>query len=375
MNIAVNTRFLLKDYLEGYGNFIAESFKRMVLAHPEHQFFFLFDRPFDPSFVFAGNVHPIVVGPEARHPLLWKYWYDFKVPAVLKKIGADVFVSPDSFCSLRTKVPQLLVIHDLAFIHHPAFISKSHLRFYKKNTGKFIAKAKRVVTVSTFSKEDIIQHYPVAENKTHVVYNGVKHIFKPLDLEQRNIIKHRYTEDKEYFIYTGAIHPRKNLFHLLKAFSIFKKRLQSNMKLLLVGRLAWGYDSFLQSLETYKYRDDVKLLHYLPDEELAQLVGAAYAMVYPSYFEGFGLPMLEAMRCQVPVICSRVSAMPEIAGQAGLYFNPDSYEELAERMMLLYKDETLHSVLVQHGIRQSRQFSWEATAEQLWKEILATAEV
>jgi glycosyltransferase involved in cell wall biosynthesis len=315
-----------------------------------------------------------VLGPQARHPLLWKWWYDVKIPSTLKKIKADVFVSADSFCSLHTKVPQLLVIHDLAFLHHPSFIKKSHLGYYKRNTPKFLQKAERIVTVSAFSKKDILDHYPVDAGKVTVIHNGVKEIFKPVGYDQRNLLKHEYAGGREYFIYAGSIHPRKNLFQLLKAFSVFKKRLQSNMKLLIAGRLAWEYDSFVASLDSYKYKEDVKLLNYLPDEELSQVMAAAYALVYPSYFEGFGLPVVEAMRCHVPVICSRTSALPEVAGEAALFFNPGNFEELADRMMLMYKDENLRAALIQRGIEQAEQFNWDRTAQQLWNEIIATAE-
>src|SRR3954471_17881625 len=116
MKIAVNTRFLLDQYLEGYGYFLKEVLQRMVIAHPEHEFIFIFDRPFDQQFIFSKNVTGVVAGPPARHPLLWKYWYDVRVPAILKTYKADVFLSCDGFCSLRTNVPQVLVIHDLAFL-------------------------------------------------------------------------------------------------------------------------------------------------------------------------------------------------------------------------------------------------------------------
>jgi hypothetical protein len=117
MRIVVNTRFLLKDYLEGYGYFIQETFKRIVRMHPEHEFIFFFDRPYASEFIFASNVTPVIIGPPARHPLLWKIWYDIKIPAALKKYKADVFVSADGFISLHTKVPQCLVLHDLSFFY------------------------------------------------------------------------------------------------------------------------------------------------------------------------------------------------------------------------------------------------------------------
>lgn len=372
MRIAVNTRFLLKDYLEGYGYFLQEIFSRITKNHPEHEFIFLFDRPFDEKFVFEKNVTPVAVSPAARHPLLWKYWYDFKIPAILKKYKADVFFSPDGFCSLRTTVPQCLVIHDLAFLHFPEGITKTQLGFYKRNTPDYIRKAKQLITVSAFSKEDIIQHYPAATGKIRVIHNGIRSSFRPLSFEEREAVKQKYTDGKEYFICTGSVHPRKNGMNLLKAFSLFKKRQQSSMKLVLAGRLAWKYESFTEKLKSYKYRDDVILTGYLPEEELAALTASAYAMVYPSFYEGFGLPVAEAMQSGVAVITSASSAMQEIAGNAALYADPADHTAIADQMKRIYKDEPLRSELVRKGLEQAKQYNWEVAADQCWKAIEET---
>jgi len=370
MNIAVNTRFLLKDYLEGYGYFIYETFKRITAAQPEHEFIFIFDRPYDERFVFGPNVKAVVTGPPARQPLLWKLWYDIKVPVLLRKYKADVFVSCDGFCSLGTKVPQCLVLHDLAFLHYPSFIPKSHLLYYKRYTPKMLPKAKVIATVSAFSKKDIISQYGIAADKINIVYSAAKEIFQPLTNEEKQATRTKYTGGKEYFVYTGAIHPRKNLVNLLKAFSLFKKRQQSSMKLVLAGRLAWKYDSFVKNLKTYKYRDDVVMTGYVNEEEIRKLVGAAYAMVYPSLFEGFGVPVLEAMQCDVPVITSLNSSMQEIANEAALYADPESPADIAEKMMLLYKDEKLRGQLIEKGRVTGKQYSWDLSAERLWMSIV-----
>ncbi|HKB45261.1 MAG TPA: glycosyltransferase family 1 protein [Chitinophagaceae bacterium] len=370
MKIAVNTRFLLTDYLEGYGYFIYETFKRITKKHPEHEFIFIFDRPFDKRFLFSSNVKAVVTCPPARHPLLWKLWYDVKVPAVLRKFKADVFVSCDGFCSLTTKVPQCLVEHDLAFLHYPSFIKKSHLLFYKRYTAKFLNKAKSVATVSEFSKQDIISHYKIPADKIDIVYNAAKEIFHPLSHEGKQITKERYTEGKEYFVYAGAIHPRKNLINLLKAFSGFKKRQQTNMKLVLAGRLAWKYESFVESLKTYKYRNDVVMTGYLNEEELVKIIGSAYALVYPSFFEGFGVPVLEAMRCNIPVITSANSSMQEIAKDAALFADTSNYNDIADKMIKIYKDENLRNELIQKGKYIVQLYSWDKTAELLWQAIL-----
>ena len=372
MRLAVNTRFLLKNYLEGYGYFIYEVFSRIARNYPEHEFYFLFDRPFDRSFIRSGNIIPMVVGPPARHPLLWKLWYDFRVPSILKKINADVFVSCDGFCSLNTKVPQCLILHDLAFLHYPSFINKSHLLFHRRYMPKFLQKANTIATVSEFSKQDIISNYDVNENKIDVVYSGVKSIFQPLSFEQRAAVKEKYTDGKEYLFYSGSIHPRKNLINLLKAFSVFKKRLQTNTKLIIAGRLAWKYESFTRDLASYKFRDDVILTGYINEDDMAALTASAYAMVYPSLHEGFGVPVLEAMQSGVPVITSKNSAMQEIAGDAAIYADPHSHQGIAEKIMLLYKNETLRNDYIKKGLEQAKLYSWDKTAELLWQTILRT---
>lgn len=370
MKIAVNTRFLLETGLEGYGYFTREVFSRIVRRHPEHEFYFLFDRPYVPDYLFAPNVHPVVVSPPARHPLLWKYWYDVKVPLALRRLGADLFVSPDGFCSLTTRVPQCLVVHDLGFLHHPATYRKSHAAYYRRSLPRFVQKAASIATVSEFTKGDIVNQYRVAPDKIGVVHSAAKDIFRPLAFEEKQQVKEQYTAGKEYFIYTGAIHPRKNLVHLLKAFSLFKKRQRVAWKLVLAGRLAWKNDEFLTLLKTYKYRDDVVLTGYLPEEELVGLIGGAYALVYPSLFEGFGVPVLEAMQCGVPPLTSKDTSMEEIGGEAALYFDPTDPADMADKMMYIYKDEALRARLVEKGGEVAAQYSWDRTAELVWEAMM-----
>jgi len=237
-----------------------------------------------------------------------------------------------------------------------------------------LEKAKSVATVSGFSKKDLLAHYKIEPDRINVVFSAAREIFHPAGEAEKKYIKNKYTDGKEYFVYAGAIHPRKNLMNLLKAFSAFKKRQQTNMKLILTGRLAWKYESFTESLKTYKYRNDVVMTGYVPEEELVKIIGAAYGLVYPSLLEGFGVPVLEALQSDVPVITSADSSMQEIAKDAALYADATNYTDIADKMMLLYKDETLRKQLIEKGRQTAPQYSWDKTAALLWKSILKASQ-
>jgi glycosyltransferase involved in cell wall biosynthesis len=366
MRIAVNTRLLLKGKLEGIGWFTYQTVEKMVRNHPEHEFVFFFDRPYDPSFIFAPNVTPVVVHPQARHPILFYLWFEWSIPFMLKKHKIDLFLSTDSYLSLSTKVPTCLVIHYLAFEHYPEHYVTSHRMYWKHYSPLFARKATRIATVSTYSKQDIMEHYGISGEKIDVVYNGSHQEYRPLSNEEREAVKAEYADGCEYFVFAGAIHPRKNIVNLLKAFVAFKKHQRTNMKLIIVGRPAWKYDEVEEMRNTMPYKDDVKWVGYMNIDKLSKVMGGAYALVYASLFEGFGIPILEAMECDVPAIVSNTSSMPEVAGDAALLCDPNDPGDIAEKMHLIYKDENLRKQLIINARKQVKKFDWELSATKLW---------
>ncbi|HEY1031215.1 MAG TPA: glycosyltransferase family 1 protein [Flavipsychrobacter sp.] len=366
MRIAVNTRLLLQGKLEGIGWFTHQTLERMVRKHPEHEFIFFFDRPYDPSFIFAPNVTPVVIPPQARHPLLFYMWFEWGVPYMLRKYKADVFLSPDGYMSLSTKVPTCLVIHDLAFEHYPEHFVRSHKMYWRHYSPRFARKAARIATVSTYSKDDIVKHYGINADNIDVVYNGAHAEYRPLSWQEREDVKTKYADGCEYFVFAGALHPRKNIVNLLKAFIAFKKRQRSNMKLVIVGRYAWKYEEVIEMREEMPFKEDVKWVGYMHVDELSKVIGGAYALVYPSLFEGFGIPILEALKCEVPAIVSNTSAMPEVAGDAGLLVDPTDVQDIATKMEMLHKDETLRKKLIEASKEQVKKFSWDQSADRLW---------
>lgn len=372
MRIAINTRFLLKNKLEGIGRFTYETCKLITQQHPEHEFIFIFDRPFDEEFIFSSNITPVVIPPQARHPLLWYLWFEWSIPYILKKHKADIFLSPDGYLSLRTQVPQLPVMHDLAFIHRPDDIGGLVKKYYHHYFPLFAKKAARIATVSEFSKQDIATQYHINPDKIDVVNNGASAIFHPVaDAEKQNI-RQKLTNGNPYFVFVGALQPRKNITNLLLAFDNFKNSDTQNTQLVIVGRKAWQTDDMERTYEGMKHKKDVVFTGRLSDEDLSATIAAAMAMVYVPFFEGFGLPIIEAFRCHTPVITSNVSSMPEVAGDAGLLVDPISVDTIAQAMQTIATDATLRNQLTQKAIERSEVYTWQKTADALWQSIEKT---
>ena len=369
MNIAVNTRLLIKNKLEGIGWFTFETFKRITQNHPEHQFYFIFDRPFDHDFIFAPNVHPIVIGPKARHPFLFYMWFEFSIPKILKKINADLFISPDGYLPLKTKTKTLAVIHDINFMHYPQNFPFLVRKYYQYFFPKFAKKADRIVTVSEFSKKDISRQFNVNNDLIDVVYNGANNIYKPISDREKDITKQKFTHGNDFFIFVGALSPRKNIGNLLLAFEKFKEQTRSNIKLLIVGEKMFKTKNIKKIYKCLKYKDDVIFTGRMNPESLKYLYGASLALVFVPYFEGFGIPIIETMNCNTPVITSNVTSMPEVAGDAALLADPFSTGSIADAMIKIYHDNNLRDKLINKGKIQCQNFSWDKTADKFWKSI------
>lgn len=366
MKIAVNTRFLMPNKLEGIGWFTHETLKRWVEWHPEHEFIFIFDRPFSEEFIFADNVVGVQAFPPARHPILFYCWYEWAIPSILKRYQADVFVSPDGFMSLRTKVPTLMVLHDIAWKHFKKHVYYTAMKYYSYYVPKFVQAANQMATVSEFSKQDIVRAFNVDPAKIDVVYNGSHHNYQPLSEAEQEQIRMQYSNGKPYFLYVGSIHPRKNVPNLLRAFEAFKKQTNAPIQLLFAGRIMWQGGPVGELLATLSSQQDIVFLDYVPNELLPKIVASAFALTYVSLFEGFGIPILEAMYCDVPSITSNCSSMPEVAGKAGLLADPNSVESICEQMLVLWKTSGLRQKLVEEGRIQRQHFSWDLTAKRLW---------
>ena len=369
MNIAINTRLLLPYKLEGIGWFTYEVVKRITQNHPEHTFYLFFDRKFDEQFVFGENCKPVVLHPQARHPILYKIWFDFSVPRALKKHNIDLFLSPDGFLSNKTNVPQIPVIHDLNFEHIPEDLPGKDTKYYQKNFPIFAHKAKHIITVSEFSKQDIHKTYHVPLNKITVAYNGASDLFQPISIEEKQNIRAKHTSETIFMIYVGALHSRKNIVRMLQAFDLHKTQNPSELKLVIVGEKLFKSPEIDVAFEKMKHAVDVIFTGRLSQEKLVNVVAAAQGMVYVSYFEGFGIPVLEAMKCGVPVLTSNVTSLPEVGGDKAFYCDPMNVESIAQGMNKLVNSKFSQEELLE----RAHQFNWDKTAEKVWEVIIANS--
>lgn len=365
MRIAVNTRFLLPSKMEGFGWYTFETVQRLVEKHPEHTFIFFFDRPYEERFVFGPNVIPVVLRPPARHPLLFILWFEIAVHRALKRYKADVFFSPDGYLSLRSKVPQIPVIHDLNFEHFPQDLPWSARIYLSHFFPKFAKKAAHILTVSGYSKQDIVQTYNISPEKITVAWNGASEAFQPLPTALKLEIQHAYTNGAPYFLFVGALHPRKNVGRLLQAFELYRQSAGATHHLVIVGENLWkthGIDVEI-SPETKKH---IHFTGHLPLETLTQVTGAASCLAFVPYFEGFGIPIIEAMRCGTPVIAGNLTSLPEVAGEAALYCDPMDVDAIAAALVKISNDPALRERLSELGTARAKLFSWDHTATAIW---------
>ena len=366
MHIVVNTQLLIENKLEGLGWFSYETLRRITQNHPEHQFTFIFNQPCSTEFIFSNNVQSVVIGPKYNHPLPWFLKFEFLLPRVLRKLKPDLYFSPDGWCSLSTSVKTVAVIHDINFVHYPNHLPFIFRKYYNFFFPRWAKKAVRLATVSEFSKADLVKQYGIDSSKIDVVYNGANEKLTAISEDKKVLIRTRFTEGNPYFVFVGATPPRKNIINLFKAFDLFKSQNSNTYKLVLVGAKKWWSDAIRESYENMQYKSDVIFTGRVSTADLNDLLAASEAMTYVSIFEGFGIPLLEAMWCETAIITSNCTSMPEVAKDAAILVDPFLPQSIANGMQSIVSNPELRNRLIANGRIRRQDFSWDLSAQKLW---------
>ncbi len=372
MKIAISARMLKRIPDDGISRYTYEVLKRIITNNPSHDFTLIFDRDFDESLLFAKNASGIKTGPPTRHPLLWYYWHEWKLPAVLKKINPDVFLSPDGIISLRTDFPSIPVIHDISFYHRPGDIPFHISLYYRYFFRKFASKAKRILTVSEFSREDISSYLKIDNELIDVSYNGVSEYFTPAKESECTGFRMNLTGGEPYFLFVGNFSPRKNIPGVIKAYEHLRANSSMKHKLVLTGGKLFLNSETNRLLKRSPWNSDIILTGTSRHEDLRLLYASSEALVFVPWFEGFGIPAAEAMRCGVPVILSNTTSMPEIGGDAALYVDPGNIIEISQAMQKIAVNTTIRKVMIEKGFKASERFTWDRCAESVWNSINKT---
>lgn len=360
MRIGINARLLIPPHVEGIGRHILEVTMHMASQHPTDSFIVFFDRRISTPIHWPQNVQTVSIPIYARHPILWHIWLHLVLPIAMYYYKIDVLYSGDGYLPLTSRVPSVLTTHDLAYLHYPEQIPFIARWDYTLFTPLYHRKAKKITAVSRAVKEDIMLHFNTLDSKIIVTGNAVnKYVFDKST--QQNPIS--ISMDKPYFMYIGSLHPRKNIETLLSAFNTFNRLNNNQFYLVLAGRIAWNAHNIATAI-----KNDPNVIHtgFIHETEKQHLLFNAMGLIYISLFEGFGIPLLEAMMAQVPVITSNVSSMPEVAGDAAILVNPHDTSSIVTGLQTIATNDARRQSLIEKGRKRAIQFQWSQIAQQTY---------
>lgn len=371
MHIGVDARILTKEKKVGLGNYCLNLLKYLARIDFDNKYTLCVDKPIEESFIENErfNVKVLNLGWLGRwHPWLWQLtsW-----PMELLFHPPDILFSPiGAFCWYRP-CKFVVMIHDVSFQISKDFFTTKIRAIWKisPNSASHSARhADMIIVPSQSTKTDVVRFYGVNPEKITVIYEGYdEEVYKPQDnpapIEE---VKREYNIPGKYILYVGTLEPRKNIPRLVEAFHSLKKEGVEH-KLVVAGKLGWLYKDIFTTVTRLNLENEVIFTGYIPQKELPILMGGAEVFAYPSLYEGFGLPPLEAMACGTPVIVSSTSSLPEVVGDAGILVDPYNTGEIAQAMYQVISDEGLRQQIRQRGLNRAKMFSWEKTAQQTLK--------
>lgn len=365
MKIGVDIRCLMEAQYSGISEYTYNLLNHLLKIDQENQYFLFYNvgkRGREvPKFKFPNVTYKKFTYPNRLFNLSLRFLKIKKIDKMLG--GVDIFLMPSFlFTNLSKDCKKVLIVHDLSFELYPEFFDFKKRLWHKLiNPKKLCQDADKVIAISENTKNDIINVYNVDEKKIKVIYNGVNEIFfQPITKEAKQKVKDKYKLDDNYIFFLGNLEPRKNVETLIQAFDGINDK---TIKLVIAGGQAWKYDNIYKLWQNSTAKNRIKFLGYVDADERPALYSLAKMFVYPSIYEGFGLPPLEAMACSTPVITSFNSSLVEAVGEGGLLVDQNNINELSQTINNLLSDEKLQELLIKKGRDQAELFRWEKTSQ------------
>ena len=362
MKIGIDARYANRELSEGFAVVIFNLIKNLTRIDLKNKYILYFDKPLRRD-IFLNQVNfkfKVIQAP--------LFWTNLRLPLELMLSDKpDIFFFPAQYISWYRPFKTVVIIYDLAFLQFPQCFETKNRILLTKLTAYSAKYADKIITCSHSTKSDIIKFYKISPDKISVIYWGVDEEFTPIkDYHSIEKVKTKYNI-KNYILYTGVLQPRKNLIRLIEAFNVLKNEKNLDLMLVISGKKGWFYDKIFQRVEKLKLNKDVIFTDYVSKEELQLLINGAEVFILPSLYEGFGLPLLEAMACGTPVITSNVSSMPEVVGDAGILINPYSIEEISKAINNILTDRQLRETMVNKGLERAKLFPWGNAARETLK--------
>jgi glycosyltransferase involved in cell wall biosynthesis len=346
----------------GIGHYTDALARSLARIHTDHQYVLL--SPFDFAF-YAGNGTPPNLSKQF-FPVrsFFRKWWLMGLPAMLRLSPLDVFHGTNYCIPVFSPCPTVVTIHDLSLFTQSQTHEDENVRRGKRRIPLMARRATRIIAPSEFTRREIVQHFGVREDKIRVIFEAARDEMRPLAVSECQAAFAKYHIQPPYLLYVGTIEPRKNLLTLIRAYNELLKNTDHRPQLVLCGGRGWLFDEVFKLVESFKLQDQVRFTGYVADEDLPALYSAAEIFVYPSLYEGFGLPPLEAMACGTPAITSDVSSLPEVVGGAGLMHAPEDSQALARHIATLLGDLTAREYFKRAGLEQAARFSWDRAARE-----------
>ena len=363
MRIGIEAQRIFRTNKHGMDYVVLEEIKELQKSDARNEYFVFVAPGEDRCLKDSKNVHIIEIG-NNFYPL----WEQFSLPRAVNQLNLDMLHCTSNTAPIRCKVPLILTLHDIIFLEprdksNKSFYQDMGWRYRRFVVPRILKKCKRIITVSDFEYNNIITKLQIPEEKMVMIYNGYNKWFRPV--EDTELIYQQYIEEPGYFFFLGNTDPKKNTERTLIAYSKYLEMSDVKRKLLMADLDKEYLEDIIERNHIDNIRDHIVMPGYIKNADLPYIYNNAFAFLYTSLRESFGIPLLEAMACGTPVITSNTSSMPEIGGPDVIMVNPQNANEITEKMLLLEKDKALYQKQKDIGIIRAQQFSWEYTAEQL----------
>lgn len=358
MRIGIDAR-LVFYHQAGIGQYILRLTNALAALDHENEYYLFHSRKDHTRLVQAPNFHRRALWTPSHHRV-----ERFAMSAEMLPHSLDVFHSPDFIPPRVMRAPNVITVHDLAFLLYPRFLTPEAARYYGQ-IDPASRSAAHIIAVSQSTKRDITRLLGVPEDKVSVIYEAAHSTSQPIDKhEAKEHVRAKYGVAGDFILFVSTIEPRKNLPTLLAAYSKLLDQYKSSARLVVAGSKGWLTEDVDAAVEKYKLADRVCFLGAVPTEELGYLYNAARVFALPSFYEGFGLPPLEAMASGTPVVVSNVSSLPEVVGDAGLLVDPNDVDAWAVALHRVLTDNELHAQMSDKGLKRAANFSWERAARE-----------